>query len=47
MCRKCYGEIVPAAIASFKEVNIGDDSFHVESTFKYLGDTISQWWWLF
>ena len=47
VCRKCSGEIVPAAIASFKEVNIGDDSFHVESTFKYLGDTISQWWWLF
>ena len=41
MCRKC-SEIVPAAIASIKEVNIRNDSFHVESAFKYLGDTIGQ-----
>ena len=40
VCRKCSGETVPAA--SFKELNIGSDSFHVESTFKYLGDTIGQ-----
>ena len=39
---KCSGEIVPAAIASFKEVNIGNDSFHVEPTFNYFGDTIGQ-----
>ena len=39
---KCSVEIVPAAIASFKEVTIGKNSFHVESTFKYLGDTIGQ-----
>ena len=42
VCRKCSGEIVPAAIVSFKEVNIGNDSFHVAFTFKYLGDTIGQ-----
>ena len=42
LCRKCSGEIVPAAIASLKEVNNGNDSFHVESTFKYLDDTIGQ-----
>ena len=41
MCPKCSREIVPAAIASLKEVNIGNDKFHVKSTFKYLGDTIS------
>ena len=37
MSRKYSSKIVPAAIASFKEVNIGNGSFHVESTFKYLG----------
>ena len=42
VCRKCSGEIVPAAIAYYKEVNIGNDSFHVESTFKYLVDMIGQ-----
>ena len=42
VCRRCFGDIVPAAIASFKEVNIGNDSFHVESTIKYLGDTTGQ-----
>ena len=42
MCRKCSGKTVSPAIASFKEVSIGNDSFHVESTFKYLGDTIGQ-----
>ena len=41
-CHKCSSEIVPAAIAAFKEVNFENDSFHVESTFKYLGDTIGQ-----
>ena len=33
VCRKCSGEIVP---------KIGNNTFHVESTFKYLGDTIGQ-----
>ena len=42
VCRKCSGEIVPVAITSIKKVNIGNDSFHVESTFKYLGDMIGQ-----
>ena len=42
LCCKCSGERVPAAIASFKEVNIGNDNFHVESTFKYLGYTVGQ-----
>ena len=42
VCRKCFNEIVPAAIASFKEVNIGNDSFHVESSFKHLGDLTGQ-----
>ena len=42
-CRKYSDEIVPAAITNFKEVNIGNGSFHVESTFfKYLGDKIGQ-----
>ena len=40
VCCKCSSKIVPAAIASLKEVNIGNDSFHVEFTFKCLGDTI-------
>ena len=40
MCREYFREVVPAAIASFKEYNIGNDSSQVESTFKYLGDTI-------
>ena len=40
MCREYLREVVPAAIASFKEYNIGNDSSQVESTFKYLGDTI-------
>ena len=34
VCRKCSSEIVPAAIESLKEVNIGNDKFHVDSTFK-------------
>ena len=42
MCRKCSDKIVTAIIASFKEVNIGNDSFHEESTFKYLDDLIGQ-----
>ena len=42
MCCKCSGKTVSPAIASFKEVSFGNDSFHVESTFKYLGDTIGQ-----
>ena len=42
VCRKCSGEIASAAIASFKEVNNGNNSFHVKSTFKYLDDTIGQ-----
>ena len=42
VCHRCSREILPAAIASFKEVNIENDSFHVESTFKYLGDTTGQ-----
>ena len=25
---------------SLKEINIGNDKFHVESNFKYLGDAI-------
>ena len=41
-CLKYSSEIVPAANASLEEVNIGNDKFHVEPTFKYLGDTISQ-----
>ena len=47
VCHGCSREILPAAIASFKEVNIGNDSFYVESTFKYLGDTKWPVWWLF
>ena len=42
MCRIYSREIVPAVIASLKEVNIGNDKFLVESAFKYLGDTIGQ-----
>ena len=34
VCSKCSSEIVPAAITSLKEVNIGNDKFHVDSTFK-------------
>ena len=37
--KKCFGEIIPAAIAS---LNIGNDKFNVKSTFNYLGDTIDQ-----
>ena len=39
---KCSSNIAPAPFASFKEVNIRNDSFHVESTFKYLGDASGQ-----
>ena len=42
VCRKCSGEIVPAAIASLNKINVGNDKFQVESTFKYLVDTIGQ-----
>ena len=42
VCCKYSGEIVPAVIASLKKVNIGNDKFLVESTFKYLGDTIGK-----
>ena len=42
VCHECSGEIVPPAIAWFEESNIENDSFHVESTFKYFDDTISQ-----
>ena len=42
VCRKCSGETVPVAVASFEEINISLVSFHVESTFKYFGDTIVQ-----
>ena len=42
VCRKCSDKIVTAIIASFKEVNIGNDSFREESTFKYLDDLIGQ-----
>ena len=42
VCRKCSVKIIPGAIASFKEVNFGNHSFHVESIFKNLGDTIGQ-----
>ena len=30
------------AIASFKEVNIENDTFYVESTFNYIGDMPGQ-----
>ena len=36
MCRKCSGVIVPAAIASFKEVNMGNDSFYANTTSNIL-----------
>ena len=39
---KCSREIVTAAIASFKVVNIGNDGFHVESSLNYLDDKIGQ-----
>ena len=42
VCCKCSREIVPVAIGSFKELNTGNQSFHVESTFKCLGDMIGQ-----
>ena len=40
---KFSGDIVPAAITFFMEVNIGNDSFCVESTLNYLVDTIGQY----
>ena len=40
LCAMNVSEMVPVAVASFKEYNIGNDSSQVESTFKYLGDTI-------
>ena len=42
LCRQCSREIVSAAIPYLKEVNFGNNKFHVESTLKYLGDTIGQ-----
>ena len=42
VCCKCSSETAPAAIASLKEVNFGNDSFHVQSTFRYPGDTTGQ-----
>ena len=39
---KCSREIVTAAIASVKVVNIGNDGFHVESSLNYLDDKIGQ-----
>ena len=40
LCAMNVSEMVPAATASFKEYNIGNDSSQVEPTFKYLGDMI-------
>ena len=42
MCHEFSGEFQHAAIISSKEVYIKNDSFYVESTFKYLGDMIGQ-----
>lgn len=42
VCCKCSGEIYLLLLHDFREVNIRNDRFHVESTFKYLVDTFGQ-----
>ena len=42
VCNKCNVGNVPAEIETIKEVEIGNDRFHVETSFKYLGDTLGR-----
>ena len=42
VCNKCNVGNVPAEIETIREVEAGNNRFHVETSFKYLGDTLGR-----